>query len=258
MIQPRRGLWPVLTALTVVGLMLTACGGGAQPSAEATKPPEEAKVATFVFTQEFDTLNPAYTNQFFSVITHQLWNCWAWDFDDQNRPRPVLVTEIPSLENGGLSQDGRVITMKLRPDFVWSDGDALTSDDLVFTSEMHTSPKNAVSSAYPYDQIESITAPDPTTVVITFKEPFAPWAGTLWHGILPEHILRPVFEQEGTLDSADWNREPTVGCGPYVFAEWESGSYARFVANGRYWLGRRRSTRSSSASCRTTLRRLRR
>jgi len=120
---------------------------------------------------------------------------------------------------------------------VWSDGEPLTSDDFVFTSEMHTNPANAVATAYPYDQIESITAPDPTTVVIIFAEPFVSWAGTLWHGLLPAHILRPVFEADGTLDNAAWNLEPTVGCGPYVFDEWESGSYARFVANDNYWLG---------------------
>lgn len=231
------GLWLILTALAGTGLVLSACGGAA-PGAPPTEPPAPARVATFIFTQEFDTLNPAYTNQFFSVITHQLWNCWAWDFDDANTPHPVLVTEMPSLENGGLSADGKVITMKLRPDLVWSDGEPLTADDFVFTAEMHSNPKNAVASAYPYDLMESIEAPDPTTVVITFTEPFVPWAGILWHGLLPAHVLQPVFDSEGTLDNAAWSHEPTVGCGPYVFKEWESGSYARFVANDNYWLGK--------------------
>jgi ABC-type transport system substrate-binding protein len=50
-------------------------------------------------------------------------------------------------------------------------------------------------------------------------------------------VLKPHFEAEGTIDTADWNRAPTVGCGPFKFEEWESGSYARFVANENYWLG---------------------
>ncbi len=54
----------------------------------------------------------------------------------------------------------------------------------------------------------------------------------------PEHILRPVFDAEGTLDTAEWNTAPTVGCGPFVFEEWQSGSFARFVANDNFWLGR--------------------
>jgi peptide/nickel transport system substrate-binding protein len=40
-----------------------------------------------------------------------------------------------------------------------------------------------------------------------------------------------VFDAEGTLDNAAWNRAPTVGVGPFVFDEWESGSFIRFVAN---------------------------
>ena len=205
----------------------------------ATEPPAagEASVATFIFTQEFDTLNPHYTNMWFSQITHQNWNCWAWSFDEDNEPVPVLVTEMPSLDNGGISEDGRVITMNLRDDIVWSDGEPITSEDFAFTQEMAVDVNNTVSSAYPYDQIASIETPDPQTVVITFNEPFAPWMGTLWHGLLPAHILRPVFESEGTINDAEWNREPTVGCGPYVFDSWESGSFARFVANENYWLG---------------------
>jgi len=72
-------------------------------------------------------------------------------------------------------------------------------------------------------------------VVVKFFEPFAPWLANMWHGILPAHILRPIFEAEGTIDNADWLRNPTVGCGPYNFAEWESGSYARYVRNENYW-----------------------
>jgi len=95
-----------------------------------------------------------------------------------------------------------------------------------------------VFSAYPYDQLVSLEAPDERTVVMTFQKPFAPWQGTFWHGLLPVHVLRPVYERDGTLDKAGWNMAPTVGCGPYGFAEWESGSFAHFVANEKYWLGK--------------------
>lgn len=208
------------------------------PTAPLPTQPPARKVATFIWTQEFDVLNPLYTNMWFSSITQQIWNCWAWDFDDQNNPRPVLVKEMPSEENGGISPDGRVITLKLRDDIVWSDGKPITSEDFIFTYEMTMSPKNTVASTFPYDKLEKVEAPDARTVVMTFKEPFAAWQATLWRGLLPAHVLRPVFEKEGTIDNAEWNRAPTVGCGPFVFKEWESGSFARFVANDKYWLGR--------------------
>jgi len=210
----------------------------AAPTAPPPTQPPARKVATFIWTQEPDVLNPLYTNMWFSSITQQIWSCWAWDFDDQNNPHPVLVKEMPSEENGGISPDGKVITLKLRDDIVWSDGKPITSEDFVFTYEMTMNPKNTVASTHPYDKLEKVEAPDPKTVVMTFKEPFAAWQATLWHGLLPAHILRPVFEKEGTIDNAEWNRAPTVGCGPFVFKEWESGSFIRFVANENYWLGR--------------------
>jgi peptide/nickel transport system substrate-binding protein len=215
------------------------------PAEEPAAPPEEPaepsaapKVATFIFTQEFDSLSPLYTNMWFSAITFQIWNAHAWDFDEENNPVPVLVTEIPSMDDGSISEDGRVITMKLRPDLVWSDGTPLTAEDFIFTYEMYIDPANSVASSYPYDTIASIEAPDPQTVVMTFEEPLASWLGTLWKGVIPAHVLRPVYEAEGTINNAEWNFAPTVGCGPFVFDSWESGSFARFVANDNYWLGR--------------------
>jgi ABC-type transport system substrate-binding protein len=178
------------------------------------------KVTTFAWTQEPDTLNPAYTNMWFSSIIQQLYNCWPWEYDDQNTAFPHLVTEIPSMENGGVSEDGLVITMHLRDDIAWSDGTPITADDFVFTYEMYMDEGNTVSSQYPYYYIDSIEAPDDLTVVINFSEPFAPWEGTLWRGILPKHVLEPVFEAEGSIDEAEWNLAPTVSCGPFVFDEW--------------------------------------
>ena len=242
----------LLALMMATALILPACGGGqaateapaapaepgaAEPEAPAATPVEpaaERKVATFIWTQEFDTLNPSYTNMWFVTVTHQLWLPWAWESDENNEAFPRLVTELPSIENGGISEDGTQITMQLRDDLVWSDGEPLTSADFKFTYEMIIDPANTVSSAYPYDNIGSIDTPDAQTVVINFDGPFAPWI-IMWRGILPEHILKPVFDAEGTLDNAEWNLNPTVGYGPYVFAEWESGSFARFVVNENYW-----------------------
>ena len=206
-----------------------------QPTEAPPPPPGERKVATLIYTQEFDNLAPLYTSMWFAWTTWQMNNHWAWEFDEKNEPFPRLVTEIPSTSNGGISADGTVITMNLRDDIKWSDNTPVTADDFIFTWEMAVSPSNTVATAYPYDNIKSVEAPDPQTVVVTFNQPFAPWLATLWHGILPAHILRPIYEAEGTIDNADWLRNPTVGCGPFNFAEWESGSFARFVRNENYW-----------------------
>jgi peptide/nickel transport system substrate-binding protein len=236
----QKWFYTILAMGMILAVLLGGCATPAEqptaaPGEPTSEPPAERKVVSFIWTQEFDTLNPLYTNMWFSSITQSLWLTWPWEFDDKNEPFPVLVTELPSVENGGISTDGKTITVKLRDDIKWSDGEPLTSDDFVFTFEMAMDSKNAVASTYPYDTMDSIDAPDERTVVINFTEPFAPWQAKLFHGILPAHILRPVFEAEGTIDNAAWNLAPTVGAGPYVFAEWESGSFARFIPNENYW-----------------------
>ena len=239
-------LYRVFCVFVILGFVLAACAQATEPAVEqpaeqpaeaATAPPEpaEKKIATFIWTQEFDTLNPYYTDMWFSTVTHQLWNCWAWNYDDNNEAYPYLVTELPSIENGGLSEDGKTITMKLRDDIVWSDGEPLTSADFAFTYNMVMDANNTVASTDPYDKIAGLETPDPQTVVITFADAYAPWLGTLWKGLLPAHVLQPVFDADGNINEAEWNTQPTVGCGPYTFAEWESGSYTRFVVNENYW-----------------------
>jgi peptide/nickel transport system substrate-binding protein len=245
-------LFFLFAILVIASLALSACGGTqpadpaqpdqpadpaqpAQPADPAAETPGEKKIATLIWTQEPDYLNPMYTNMWFSTITQQIWNCQAWDWDEEANPRPVLVTEMPSLENGGISADGKTLTITLRDDIIWSDGTPITSADFLFTAEMFTAPSNTVHTTMPYDLFVDIQAPDERTVVITFDEPYVPWASSIYQEMLPKHVLQPVFDAEGTLDNAPWNMAPTVGCGPYVFAEWESGSFARFVRNDNYY-----------------------
>ncbi|HEV2072715.1 MAG TPA: ABC transporter substrate-binding protein, partial [Thermomicrobiales bacterium] len=56
---------------------------------------------------------------------------------------PNLVTEVPSVENGSLSEDLTEVTLKLLPDVVWSDGEPFTAEDVVFTIDWVKNPENA-------------------------------------------------------------------------------------------------------------------
>ncbi len=228
-----------MVVVSLLGVSLAACGPTPTPQAavgDTPVPEPVTKSVTFAWTQEPDSLNPWYTDMWFSALLQQLYLCWAWEFDEANVAFPKLVTELPSTANGGVSADGRVITMNLRDDVIWSDGTPITSADFVFTYDMIMDGGNAVDSQYPYDLIESIEAPDERTVVITFAEPYTPWQAQLWRGLLPKHVLEPVFTEKGSIQEATWNRAPTVGCGPFVFSEWQSGNYLHFVKNENYWL----------------------
>lgn len=264
----KKRLWLALSLFVIGALVLAACQPAAtteaptptqaqtsaapQPTtppkpteAPPTSTPSKATVVVITFPQEPDNLNPLYTNMWFSTITHAFWLRGLWSIDDQGNAVPEIAAEIPTEANGGIADGGKTITIKLNPNAQWSDGTPITADDFVFTYQMTISPKNAVASAYPYkEQVESVEAKDEHTLVVKFKEPFAPWITTLFASTvatgalppLPKHILEPVFEKDGTLDNAQWNHAPTVGVGPFVFKEWESGGHILLVRNDK-WFG---------------------
>jgi peptide/nickel transport system substrate-binding protein len=240
----------VLFLMVAFVLALSACGGPATeapaveaPAAQApaateapvateAPAPTFSGTATITFVQEPDNLNPMYTSMSFSGYLRPFYLKPSWDFDENGKTVPVLVKEIPSTENGGLSADGKTITFKLRDDVKWSDGEPLTADDYAFTFDMIMSDKNTPIGRYPYDTfVDSVVAQDPSTVVINLKQPFAAWQTSLFYWILPKHILQPVFDADGTIDQAEWNRNPTVSLGPFVLSEWETGSHLAFKAN---------------------------
>ena len=57
----------------------------------------------------------------------------GWDAD--GNLVPVLAAEIPSVENGGLSEEGTSVTWKLKQGVKWHDGHPFTADDCVFNWE---------------------------------------------------------------------------------------------------------------------------
>lgn len=208
----------------------------AEPAADSG-----SKVVRISFTQEpSGSFNPLYSEHWFSWITTALWLERPWNFDENAQPCLVHLTEMPNIENGGISEDGLTMTFKLKDGLTWSDGEPYTAEDWIFTWQMVMDENNTVITRYPYDEfVEDVSAPDPLTVVVKLKEPFPAWQSVLFvkpngSAILPKHILEPVFEAEGTLDNAEWNRAPTVGIGPFVFKEWESGSHFSFTRNENY------------------------
>src|SRR6185503_10803219 len=79
------------------------------------------KVVSISYTQEPSSFNPHYTDQWFSWITTALWLERPWNFDENAEPFPVHLTELPNVENGGISTDGLKMTFKLKDGLIWSD-----------------------------------------------------------------------------------------------------------------------------------------
>jgi peptide/nickel transport system substrate-binding protein len=254
-----------VTLLIVLSLSLSACAPAAteapapeepapeepapeepapeEPAPEEPAPepeePAEPKTATMTFFEEPDTLSELYSSMWFGTITFDLFQLSFWQFDDEGNVSLELATEFPTMENGLISEDGLTITIPLREGVVWSDGTPVTAHDYVFTTEMIMAEENAVQTRYPNDTfVESVTALDDYTVEIVMNEPYVGWAVGLDWNFIPEHVLRPVFEAEGTIDNAAWNRDQSVTNGPFKLKEWEAASHLILEANDDYWRGR--------------------
>lgn len=154
--------------------------------------------------------------------------------DDHGEFLPALATEVPTVQNGGISKDGKVYTFHLRKGVKWSDGQPFTSADVKFTWDLIMNDKVPVVSRSGYDKIVKMETPDPYTVKMYLKEVYAPfllnWSGP---GIVPKHILENVKPEEITK-AGDFSRHP-IGTGPFVLKEWKSGSYVMLEANKNYW-----------------------
>ncbi|HEX5691475.1 MAG TPA: ABC transporter substrate-binding protein, partial [Roseiflexaceae bacterium] len=84
----------------------------------------------------------------------------AWDQD--GNPVAVLGAELPTLENGGVSEDLMSTTWKLKPGLKWSDDSDLTADDVVFTWQYCIDPATACFSQASFLPIDKVEAVDPT------------------------------------------------------------------------------------------------
>jgi peptide/nickel transport system substrate-binding protein len=218
----------------LAGLLLAGCAGpGGGPPA-----------ATVVFNLAADptTLDPLFMHPDASSVEQQvdrlLFEPFI-DIDSEGRPIPELLREIPTLQNGGISPDGRTIRYHLRANVRWSDGVPVTSADVLFTLKAILDPRNPVRSLEGYDLIDRAWAPDAHAVIFHLRHAWAPAVMTYFsYGfspqfVLPAHALRVV----APLEESPFGSDPSVVDGPYRFVSWTRGESIQLSANPRYWRG---------------------
>ncbi|MCS7178557.1 MAG: ABC transporter substrate-binding protein [Anaerolineae bacterium] len=163
------------------------------------------------------TLSPFRARSWSERALQDLFLVGLWRVDDRLGVAPELAAELPSRANGGISAEGRVLTVRLRENLFWSDGTPLTANDLVFTHE-----QAAERGIFPHASfVEAVMALDSRTVQVTFSRPFAPWPTMLFPFVLPRHAP----DSPGRVSN-----------GPYVFVGEEGGALV-FVANPHCWRG---------------------
>ncbi len=156
-------------------------------------------------------------------------------FDETGELVPWLVTEIPTLANGGVSEDLKTITWKLKPGVLWSDGTPFTSADAVFTWKYCTDPDGGCAQLSKYEGVDKVEALDDLTVKVTFKEPQPNPYGPLV-GAQSPILQKAQFENcTGTRASqcTEQNFNP-IGTGPFTVKEFRTNDVIELEANTNY------------------------
>ncbi|WP_216587913.1 ABC transporter substrate-binding protein [Streptomyces brasiliscabiei] len=140
--------------------------------------------------------------------------------------RPALAKALPQVADGG-----RTYTYTLRENVKFSDGEPLTSADVVFTYRTVLDAKTNNTARSELDAVKEVRADGDDKVVFTLDYPYAPFAGRTVLPIVPAHIAGKQDPNTGSF-----NTEP-IGTGPYVLSTWSRGEKLTFKANPDYWGG---------------------
>ncbi|VTU14904.1 Oligopeptide-binding protein AppA precursor [Variovorax sp. SRS16] len=139
---------------------------------------------------------------------------------------------LPSLAKAWtISPDGKTYTFALERNVKWHDGKPLTAEDVVYTVTEFLPVTHPRAKAI-FARCESVTAPDPYTVVFKLKEPFGAFIGAFDISnlpVMPKHIYAGTDVQKNPA-----NLKP-IGSGPYKFKEWVRGSHIHLVRNDEYF-----------------------
>jgi len=223
-----------LLALSAAGAIVSGCTKNA--SQQILPPPPHS--LTFNISEDPHSLNPILAQSDDERQAAHLMFDLLLDVDARGHAIPALAVRVPTLENGGISRDGRTITYLLRRDVRWQDGVPFSARDVQFTWRAIVDPRNNVQSTRGYDLIEGISAHGPDEVVVHLKSAWPPAVATLFtYGtapmpILPAHLL----DGHGPLTQSSFNLHP-VGTGPYRFVRWDRGNRIVLTANEHYFRG---------------------
>ncbi|NJP04576.1 MAG: ABC transporter substrate-binding protein [Chloroflexaceae bacterium] len=235
-----------VTLITLITLLLTACGGAPAPSAEApaaeetdatteatasidapdatTEAPAAAprgtlRVAQPIFWGGAESLDPSSPVAFYDVM-RPLYDTLVV-YDENFAPAPALATSWEA------NDDATVWTFTLRDDVVFHDGKPFTSADVVYTFERVLAPDSASLLSSILSIIDTIETPDDTTVVFSLSQP---------HAELPVLFI-PLLASIIPEGSGETIGETGIGTGPFQLEQLDATGTTRMVANDDYWRG---------------------
>lgn len=236
LVRPRAGRqdrWRSVAALgvgatLVAGALLASIGAGPTTADEGgttlTVPMDGSGV---------DTLNPFLSYYDGALTAFGLIYPALNTLDRDGVPGPYLATSWTT------SDDGLTWTFTIQDGLKWTDGQPITSSDIAFTFNLiMTNDAAATSNGSLVENFESVSAPDPTTLIIKTKKPQSnmlyvsvPSSGI---PIVPEHLWKDHVNEIGDYKNDSF---PIVGYGPWTLDTYVTDQYQKFSANKDFKLG---------------------
>ena len=249
----------IITLLVLLSLLVTTCGGTAEPqtivqtvevektvveTVEVEKQVVETVVETVVeekvvevtavpapegpegtLTMALATFpnsidRPQAAERNASNTSQQMWDSLLW-VNEEGDLEPALA------ERYDISEDGTEYTFYLRDDVVFHNGEPFNADSVVLTWERAANADYEYS--YYFSNADSVEKIDDYTVKVTTPEPDSTVLRLMadYWAMIPPQYSEEVGE-EGFVENP-------IGTGPFMFVEWVKGDHITMEANPNYW-----------------------
>ncbi len=156
-------------------------------------------------------------------------------YDENGNMVPWLAESIPTVENGGVSEDLTSITWKLKEGLVWSDGTPVTSADVVFTANYCMDESGGCQQLAGFADVSSVEALDERTIKISFDKP-KPFPYSAFVGSTMPILQQAQFKDcvgANAPNCTEQNFGP-IGTGPFVVDEFKANDTISMSANPNY------------------------
>jgi peptide/nickel transport system substrate-binding protein len=237
------GLLVVIIAGSVIGSLSLLAHFGVIAMRSGTNTQTVVRRGTWINEDPYDptSLIPnGGTNQTTSGMIDQALYLPLFYGDAQGVVLPGAATEVPTIQNGGVSADAKTWTIHLRPHLIWSDGQPYDARDVDYTWKLW---KNPHFGAIIPDSVNLISSADVSadylTITLHLTHAYAPFLQYWVDGYfapLPAHHFS-MMAPGAILKSPD-NLNPQVVSGPFIMSESKPGDHYTLVRNPRYYRAR--------------------
>jgi len=220
---PRRSV----LQLALAGSAMPLLGAGARAQGK----PKPAGQVIIGISQEPTVFNPLLPHIEVDDGVYMSLFSPLWAVDPKGNFLPRLAAEIPTVANGGVSEDGLLWRIKLRDGVTWHDGKPFTADDVKFTLDLINDPNFPAGTRSGHELVHDIKVVAPNEISWRLEKPFSPYASILaWTFIVPQHLLAGQADPR----SSPFMRAP-VGTGPFKWSERVPGDHITLAANEAYF-----------------------